>query len=96
MENCFESWVQTRVSNRTGQYNFLGKRDRSSFIVPGQAQNFAKRRDGLGQPDKIRDGTQDWTVQDFESVLSRGTKWDRVEKDVRKQEKDILKQKMTF
>ena len=60
----------------------------------GQAQNLAKGRDGPGQPVKIRDGTRDGTVRDFDScpVSSHGTKRDRAEKDVLKQEKDVLKQ----
>ena len=29
----------TRVSNGTGQYKFLGQRDRSFFLVPGQRDN---------------------------------------------------------
>ena len=33
----------------------------------GQAQNFAKGRDGQGQPVKVRDGTRDRTVQDFDN-----------------------------
>ena len=45
----------TMVSNGTGQCNFSGQRDRSSFIVmdkgtTGQAKNLAKGRDGPGQP----------------------------------------------
>ena len=31
--------LSTRVSNGTGQCNFLGQRDRSSFIVAGQSDN---------------------------------------------------------
>ena len=31
--------VLARVSNGTGQRNFSGQRDRSSFIVPGQRDN---------------------------------------------------------
>ena len=34
----------------------------------GQAQNLAKGRDRLGQPVKIRNGTQDGTVPDFDSL----------------------------
>ena len=92
--------ICTRVSNGTGQRNFSGQRDRQNFIVPGQrdngievpllsrdkgttgqAQNLAKGRDGPGQP---------------KSGTGRGTKRDRAEKDVLKQENDILKQKMMF
>ena len=45
--------VQNRVSNGTGQGNFLGQRDRNFFLVPadkgttGQAQNFSTGRDGI-------------------------------------------------
>ena len=74
------------VSNGTGQCNFLGQRDRSSFIVPGQrttgqAKTLAKRRDGPGQP-KSRTG--------------RKTKRDRAEKDILKQKKDALKSRRKF
>ena len=31
--------IRIRVSNGTGQCNFLGQRDKSSFIVPGQRDN---------------------------------------------------------
>ena len=65
--------VFTRVSKRTKQGNFLGQRDKSSFIVPvkgtmRQTRNLAKGRDGPGQPKfgtgragtaKIWDGTLD-------------------------------------
>ena len=54
----------------------------------GQAINLAKgqdsqssERDGPGQP---------------KSGTGRGTKWDRAEKDVLKQENDVLKQNMLF
>ena len=47
----------------------------------GQAKNLAKGRDGSGQP---------------KSGTGRGTKRDRAEKDVLKQENDVLKQKMFF
>ena len=32
-------WVQTRVSNGTGQRNFSGQRDSQNFFVPGQRDN---------------------------------------------------------
>ena len=35
----FYRYVTSRVSNMTGQCNFSGQRDRSSFIVPGQRDN---------------------------------------------------------
>ena len=47
----------------------------------GQAKNFAKGRDGPGQP---------------KSGTGRETKWDREEKDVLKQEIDVLKQERMF
>ena len=47
----------------------------------GQAENFAKGREGPGQP-KFGSG--------------HGTKQDRAEKDVLKQKKDALKKKRTF
>ena len=47
----------------------------------GQAKNLAKERDRLGQP---------------KSGMGRKTKWDRAEKEVLKQENDVLKQKMMF
>ena len=53
--------VQDRVSNGTGQCNFLGQRDRSFFIVPGQRDNgtSSKSCHGTGRAGtaKIRDGT---------------------------------------
>ena len=70
-------WVSTSVSNKMGQCNFLGQRDRSSFINKGkvgQAQNLAKRQVGLGQLVKIRDEMWDGTVPYFV----------RAEKDVMK------------
>jgi hypothetical protein len=55
------SVTQTRVSNGRGQCNFLGQRDRSSFIVPGQRENGTRSKScqwtgGAGTA-KIRDGT---------------------------------------
>ena len=47
----------------------------------GQAKNLAKGRDGPGQP---------------KSGTGRGTKRDRAEKDVLKQEMDVLKQERMF
>ena len=47
----------------------------------GQAKNLAKGLDGPGEP---KFGT------------GRATKWDRAEKDVLKQENDVLKQKKNF
>ena len=65
-----------------GQCNFLGHRDRGSFIVlgqraTGQAKNLAKGQNEPGQP-------------------KSGTERDRAEKDILKQKKDALKQKRTF
>ena len=45
----------------------------------GQAKNFAKGRNGPGQP---------------KSGTGHGTKWDRAEKDALKWENNVLKQKM--
>ena len=89
------------VSNRGGQCNFLGHREREvhslsrDIETSGQAQNCAKGRYGLGQPIKIQDGTREGTVRGFDScpVLSHGTKRDRAEEDILKQEKDVIKQK---
>ena len=86
------------VSNGTGQWNFLGQRDRSSIIVPGQAKNLTKGRDGSGQQKsgtgragtaKIRDGTRDKTGQ---SRKGRS----KTEKGCSKTEKDVLKQERMF
>ena len=76
----------SRVSNGTGQCNFSGQRERSSFIsrdkgTTGQAKNLAKGWNGPGQP---------------KSGTGRGTKRDKAEKDVLKQENDVLKQKTLF
>ena len=52
----------------------------------GQAQNLAKRRDGMGQPVKIRNGT--WgKILAVCPILSHWKKRDRAEKDILKQEK---------
>ena len=83
--------IQTRVSNGTGQYNFLGQQDRSFFIVPGQRDNGT-----MGQAqslDKGRDGTAkiwDGTGRDSQNP-GRGTKRDRAEKEM-----DVLKQERMF
>ena len=45
-------WVYDRVSNGTGQCNFLGQRDKGTT---GQAKSLAKGRNGPGQP-KFRTG----------------------------------------
>ena len=64
-----------------------GKRDRSSFIVPGQRDNGTGRdsqnlgQDGPGQP---------------KYGMGHGTKQDRVEKDVLKHRKVFQKKKRTF
>ena len=59
----------TSVSNGTGQSNFSGQSNRSSFIAlprdkgtTGQAQNLAKDWNRLRQPVKIQDGTWDGTL----------------------------------
>ena len=51
--------LQTSVSNGTGQCNFSGQRDKSSFIVPGQRDNetSSKSCHGPGQSVKIWDET---------------------------------------
>ena len=64
--------IQTRVSNGTGQCNFLEKGTEGPSLsrdkgTTGQAQNLAKGWDGPGQPVKIQDRTRDGTVQDFDS-----------------------------
>ena len=64
----------------------------------GQAQNLAKGWDGLGQPVKIRDGTREGTVTDFDS-LSLPVPRDKTgqsRKGRYQTEKDVLKQKRTF
>ena len=41
-------WVWISVSNGTGQCNFLGQRDRNSFLVPGQRDKLKiLPRDGI-------------------------------------------------
>ena len=53
----------TSVSNRTGQCNFSGQRDRSSFIVPGQ-----RDKGTTGQDQNLAlgwDGTQEGTITIF-------------------------------
>ena len=78
----------------------------------GQAQNLTKGQDGLGQPVKIRDGMQDGTVPDFDSMslpiprkemgrsrkgLSKiGKGCSKTEKGVLKQEKMVLNRKIMF
>ena len=61
-----------------------------------QAQNLAKGQDGPGQPVKIRNGTWDGMVQDFDSlscpVLRDKTGQSR--KGRSKSEKDVLKQEI--
>jgi hypothetical protein len=74
-----KSSVCSRVSNGTGQWNFLGQRDRSSFIVQGQRDNRTSSKSchktgqaGLGQPVKIRDGQWDGTINIFLSKSGTG------------------------
>ena len=55
-------------------------------------------RDGPGQPVKIREGTRDGTVPDFDSLslpVPRD-KTGQTEKDILKQERMVLNKKMTF
>ena len=85
------------------QLGFPTRRDSATFRdkgTTGQAKNLAKGRDGPGQPKfgtgragtaKIRDGTGY-----PKTGTGHGTKRDRAEKDVLKQENDVLKQKMMF
>ena len=83
--------ICTRISNGTGQCNFSGQRDRSSFIVPGQRDKLKiLPRDGMGRDSQNsgRDGPGQ-----SKSWAGHGTKQDRAEKDVQKQENDVLKQK---
>ena len=100
--------MQTRVSNKTGQCNFSGQRDRRipslsrNKRTTGQAQNLAKSRAGPGQPVKIQNGTQDGTVRYFDSLSchvtqdktgqSRILRMSKTEKGRSKTEKDVLKQ----
>ena len=81
-------WI--RVSNGTGQCNFSGRRERNSFIVPGQRDNRTsyKSCQGTGRAGtaKIRNGY--WPAQP-KSGTGHGTKRDKAEKD-------ILKQKTLF
>ena len=85
----------TRFSNGTGQYNFSGQRDRSFFIVTGQAQNLAKGWDGSGQ---LKSGTgRDGTGRDSQNPgRDAGQNGTEQKKDVLKQENDVLKQKTLF
>ena len=87
------SVVSSRVSNGTGQCNFLGQRDRSSFIVPGQRDNGTSQKScqGTGRAGtaKIRDGTGRDSQNPGQDTGQNGT-------DVLKQENDVLKQKMMF
>ena len=74
-------------------------RDSATFRDKGtteQAQNLAKGRDVPGQSVKIRDGTGWYQILTACPIPSLGTKRDRAEKDILKQEKDVLKQKMTL
>ena len=62
----------------------------------GQAKNLAKGRDGPGQPVKIRDGTRDGMVPDFDS-LSLPVPRDKTgqsRKGRSKTGKDVLKQEI--
>ena len=90
--------VETRVSNGTGQYNFSGQRDRSSFIVPGQRDNgtSSKSCQGTGRAGtaKIRDGTRDKTGQSRKGCSKTGNGCSKTGKDVLKQENDVLKQEI--
>ena len=84
MEIC-EGWlVRTSPVNMLFQLGFPTGQDSATFRdkgTTGQAKNLAKGRDG---PIQSKSGTV------------RGTKRDRAEKDILKQENDVLKQKMMF
>ena len=89
------------VSKKNRTVQLFGTKRQKFLHCPGtkgQAQHLSKRRDRQGQPVKIRDRTQDGTVQDFDSCPfpSYRTKRDKAEKDVLKQEKDILEQERMF
>ena len=82
---CFQWEGTVQLSGTKGQKFPQG--------TTGQAQNLAKGRDGLGQPVKIREETQNGTVPDFDScpVPPDKTGCSKTGKDVLKQEKDVLK-----
>ena len=101
--------ANSNVSNRKGQSNFSGQRDRSSFIALSQdkgttrqAQNLAKGRDRTAcqNPGRDRTACQNpgrdagwYQISAACPFTSCGTKRDRAEKDVLKQEKDFLQQR---
>jgi hypothetical protein len=91
--------VFSRVSNKTGQCNFSGQRDRSSLIVPGQRDKLKiLPRAGTGWDSLSKSGTGCGTVQDFDS-LSYSVPRDKTgqsRKGCSKQKKDVLKQKRMF
>ena len=63
--------LQTSVSNGTGQCNFSGQRDKSSFIVPGQRDNGISSKSccETGQADsKSKPGTGHGTGQGFDML----------------------------
>ena len=63
--------VQDRVSNGTGQCNFLGQRDRSFFIVPGQRDKLKiLPRDGTGRGTK-RDRAEKSVLKQYKDVLKQ-------------------------
>ena len=83
----------SRVSNETGQYNFSGQWDRSFFIVPTQRDNGTSSKSCQGTG---RDNQNSGRAGIAKTGTGHGTKRDRAEKDVLKQENDVLKQKMMF
>ena len=95
-----KSSVCSRVSNGTGQSNFLGQRDSQNFFVPGQRDNgtevpsLSRDKGPTGQPQNLTTGRDGPGQPKFGT--GRGTKRDRAEKDVLKQKNDVLKQKMLF
>ena len=50
-------YPHSRVSNETGQYNFLGQTDRSSFIVKGQRKTSSKSYHGTGRARTVYQNT---------------------------------------
>ena len=89
------SMVQTSVFNRTEQSNFSEERERSSFIVPGQRDSGTSSKSCHGTGRDSQNSGRDRPGQP-KSGTGRGTKRDRAENDVLKQENYVLKQKTMF
>ena len=89
MNNWTSGLVDTSVSNGMGQRSFSGQRDRSYIIVTGQRDKLRiLLRAGTGRESQIPGQPKSGT--------ECGTKPDRAEKDVLKQEKVVQKKKRTF